>query len=44
MDGSDGHFNGSATPWQSIFSVLGQLELRDDVSQASDLVEGDDEL
>ena len=44
MDGADGHFDGSATPWQSIFSRLGQLELGDDVSQASDLVEGDDEI
>ena len=44
MDGSDSHFDGSATPWQSVFSGLGQLELGNDVSQASDTVEGDDEL
>ena len=44
MDGDDGHFDGSAMPWLFVFSGLGQLELGDDVSQASDLVEGDNEL
>ena len=44
MDGADGNFNGSATPWKSVFSGLGKLELGNNVSQASDLVEGDDEL
>ena len=43
MDGADGHFDGGGTPWRSDFSGLGQLELGDDVGQASDFVEGDDE-
>ena len=44
MDREDGHFDGSATPWLSVFSGLVQLELGDNVSQASDLVEGNNEL
>ena len=44
MDRADGHFDVIATSWLSVFSGLGQLELGDDVSQASDLVEGDGEF
>ena len=44
MDGADGHVDGSTKPWLSVFSGLGQLELGDNVGQASDLMEGNDEL
>ena len=44
MDGADGHFDGSGTPWRSDFSRLGHLELGDDVGQASDFVEGTDKF
>ena len=44
MDGANGHFDGNATPWLSVFYGLGQLELGDDAIQASDLVEGDAKL
>ena len=32
VDRADGHFDGSATPWLSVFSGLVQLELGDNVS------------
>ena len=44
MDWAGGHFDDSGTPWRSDFSGLGQLELGDDVGQASDFVEGADEF
>ena len=44
MDGADGHFDGSATPWLSVFSGLGQLELGDDISQTNDIVKCDVKL
>ena len=44
MYGADGHSDGSATPWRSDFSGLGQLDLGDGVSQASDFVEGADKI
>ena len=44
MDRANGHFGDSSMPWLSVFSGIGQLELGDDVGQASDLVEGEDEL
>ena len=44
MDRFDGHFDGSATPCLFVFSGLGHLELGDDVSQASDIVEGNGKL
>ena len=44
MDGSNGHVDGSATPWLYVFSGLGQLELGDDVGQVSDLMEDHNEL
>ena len=44
MDRANGHFDASATPWMSVFSGLGQLEIGDDISQASDLVECDNDL
>ena len=44
MDGANGHLDGGGTPWRSDFSGLGQLELSDNVGQASDFLEGADEL
>ena len=44
MDEANNHVDGSATPWMSVFSGLGQLEIGDDISQASDLVECNNDL
>ena len=35
---------GPTAPWQSVFSGLWQLELGYNISQASDLMEGNDEI